>query len=345
MQANKFNTAPARLGKREMPKVWDLFAPEHAVHPAAEVHPAEAVHPVASAAAIEERPPFLAHMPPDWDGQGSWPRYSKRRTSEDEAMSLWEVQEALKFAAVPGSPEEVDLTDLEALVAAEEEASGDDLLAAAGFVESVFGTAEPGATNPPAPVAPGLRHAAAIAGELFNAMAAEQGLPAPAPALLPAQQPLDGGELLEMLRAGDAPVDSAWLTLHEGPTSPSPRSVTDELGFGAVVGSFAAEVGLFAGREQCDLSHEALAAQLGVAAINLRSSSPELKPRPPPPPPLLLPRQKAGPGATARSARSGARSRTRRSARWCWRTAASGARSHRCCPAARTTRCATGGTG
>ena len=106
----KFDTAPARMrSKREVAATWDIhqatefFAPPSSTQVAAAAADACMPHVASRAATLSGKPTYAAGSSADWNahGSGSWGRISKRRTSQENAMSLWEVSEALKTAAEP----------------------------------------------------------------------------------------------------------------------------------------------------------------------------------------------------------------------------------------------------
>lgn len=93
MQRNHF-TAPARLRKREVANTWQSVD-------MTTLHSNE-TKKNSSASRSATLPHYALGSSADWNaqGSGSWGRVSKRRTSDGSAMSLWEVNEALKSANV-----------------------------------------------------------------------------------------------------------------------------------------------------------------------------------------------------------------------------------------------------
>eukprot|EP00966_Prymnesium_polylepis_P298608 6900511-Prymnesium_polylepis.1 len=77
-------------------------------------------------------PAYAGGSSADWNahGSGSWGRVSKRRTSEENSMSLWEVSEALKLAAAPAAAAERGPSPFDALLdagASPDSSSVDDI--------------------------------------------------------------------------------------------------------------------------------------------------------------------------------------------------------------------------
>jgi len=134
----KFATCPARLGKRDLPSIWDVQAAMVAAGPIAE----EPSAPNAAATATAATPSSKTlspevktiSLPDNYDGMMSWPRRRKLCTMNDESMSLAEVGKALQSASV-------DLCALELLVKEEEQEASQEEADAESFIESVFGSA------------------------------------------------------------------------------------------------------------------------------------------------------------------------------------------------------------
>eukprot|EP00322_Chrysochromulina_rotalis_P013396 CAMPEP_0115853790 /NCGR_PEP_ID=MMETSP0287-20121206/13686_1 /TAXON_ID=412157 /ORGANISM="Chrysochromulina rotalis, Strain UIO044" /LENGTH=751 /DNA_ID=CAMNT_0003307879 /DNA_START=82 /DNA_END=2337 /DNA_ORIENTATION=+ len=99
----KFNTCPARLRKRDVPAMWDLFqnprdpASSRASSP---LTVDEEDSSVQVGAPLSRRTSFSSVTSEGseliMEAGGSWPRIRKQRTSENRSMSLFDVTEALE---------------------------------------------------------------------------------------------------------------------------------------------------------------------------------------------------------------------------------------------------------
>lgn len=127
----KFATCPARLGKRDLPSIWDVQATMIAVGTNAEEP--SAPNAAATAAILSPEVVKTVSLPENYDGMMSWPRRRKICSNKDESMSLAEVGKALQSACV-------DLSALERLVKEEEKEASQEEDEAESFVESVFGS-------------------------------------------------------------------------------------------------------------------------------------------------------------------------------------------------------------
>lgn len=147
----RFNTAPARIRKRDVPAMWELF--DRSAH-ADDVDAPSTVDSdsVASVSRCPSRSSLASesseHALQALEAGGSWPRIRKQRTNEGAAMSLFEVREALGVDDAGECDLDVEsarneLSCLAALVSAEEDLAMTDEGSSSGvsvesFVEAVF---------------------------------------------------------------------------------------------------------------------------------------------------------------------------------------------------------------
>lgn len=137
-QRRRYNTCPARIRKRDVPAMWELWDRSTMDAPSAAALDDDAT----SSCSMSSCATALANADPRqvYDAGGSWPRLRKQRTGESCAMSLFEVAEALGNS---NDAMDDELSSLAALVSEEEIATADASFVAAdssvdAIVESAF---------------------------------------------------------------------------------------------------------------------------------------------------------------------------------------------------------------
>jgi len=239
MMPRKYDTAPARMRmKREVATTWDIhssgdfFAPP----PSLQAEASDASNmpckledampppppPVAMrSATVSGAPAYARGNSADWNahGSGSWGRISKRRTSEENAMSLWDVHEALKTSVAPPAPSR-------APTMAPPVAPRTTPMAPPSFVQRV--------PKPAENVVEGLGLLDALVADLGEAPPTQGPTPTETECAEGDAPALDPDELLAMLHpdadAWHSPAIAMPESVEEGPSSPSPTSVTTLFG-------------------------------------------------------------------------------------------------------------------